>query len=187
MTKKTVQVREDGDTQAARIDRIISTLRSQESSMFINCKGVYDINASTSATTAYLTYATVVATDEFQSVAQQYNMYKVKGMRFEVFHTNPTTATPVALSTFHMNMVGVPPASYLSEGAIVDAPDAMFMEPGSKKQTFYWNASGQSENEYQDTTNYNDHGGLRFAVRAGTTGQIGIVVMSALVVFRGRR
>lgn len=185
---RVVQVREDGDEMAARIDRTISAFRENESTTTIVARNSFDIVTGTTAASLVFAYPELVATDDFVSLAQQYNTFKVKSMRFDVFHTNPATNSAVAISTFHCNFAGQPPSTWLTEQAVVDAPDSMYLEPGSKKQSFYWNAKGTGELEYQDVNTFNNHGGLRMNIRATSPGGVttGIVVCSIVVTFRGR-
>jgi hypothetical protein len=186
---RVIQVREDGDRQAARIDRMISQQRSAGSLSVIDIKSTFDIGLTSGGGAATVTFTQVAGADDFVSMAQQFNEFKVKAMKFDVFHTNPSSSTPIVFSTLHSNFFGDPPSTWATEQSIVDAPDAMYLEPGSKKQSFYWNAMGTAENEFQDVNSFNNFGGLRWYVRP-TTGGTGvvtaIVVMSAIVVFRGR-
>lgn len=185
-TQKVLQVREDGDYAAARIDRTISGMRSNASSTMIVAKTVSSISVGTTAQSYTITYTQLTASDDFASMASQYNTFKVKSMRFEVFHVNPSVATPVAVSTVHGEVNGDYPANYVSEQAIIDAPDAQYLEPGSKKQVFYWNARGTLEKAFQDVNTVTNFGGLRFYVAGGTAQTAYQVIASFVVVFRGR-
>jgi hypothetical protein len=185
--RQVVQVREDGDAGAARIDRAISHFRFQESAATILVKAQYDLTAQTTPNGYAITYTQIVATDDFASMATQFNTFKVKAMRFEAFHTNPTGIIPVAMSTVHGDFTGDPPSTWISDQSIIDAPDSQFLEPGSKKQTWYWNARGTAENQFQDVNTFTNYGGLRYYVRAaGSATYIASVIMTAEVVFRGR-
>jgi hypothetical protein len=188
MGKRVVQVREDGDSMAAKIDRTISGFRMSESTTTIVVKTSFDLVTGTTVVSTTFTFPDLVLTDDFISFAQQYNTFKVKSMRFDVFHTNPASTAPVAVSTLHCNFSGQPPTTWLNESAVVDGPDSMYIEAGSKKQTFYWNAKGTAELEYQDVNTFNNHGGLRCLLRATTPAGVtaGIVVVSAVITFRGR-
>ncbi len=182
-----MQVREDGDYGAAKIDRAISHFRNQESTATILVKAQYDISAGTSPAGYAITYTQIAATDDFTSMAGQFNTFKVKAMRFEVFHTNPTGIVPIVVSTLHGDFTADPPTTWVSDQSIVDAPDSQFLEPGSKKQTWYWNARGTAENQFQDVNQFTNFGGLRYNVRAAAaTTYLASVIMTAEVVFRGR-
>jgi hypothetical protein len=185
--RQVIQTREDGDMAAARIDRAISHFRANESAATILVKAQYDITAQTSPQGYTITYTQITATDDFASMAGQFNTFKVKAMRFEVFHTNPTGIVPIVVSSLHGDFTGDPPSTWITDQSIVDAPDSQFLEPGSKKQTWYWNARGTAENQFQDVNQFTNYGGLRYYVRAaGSVTYLASVIMTAEVVFRGR-
>lgn len=186
---KVMQTRPDGDTTAAKIDRTISQMRAGESACTVLCKAAYQLATSVSApTSTVITYPEIVATDDFVSMAQQFNMFKIKYMRFDLSHTNPTFVGNVVASTVHGNISGAIPLSWTSENAVVDGPDSTYISPGAAKEVFYWNGTGVSETEYQDVTNYNNHGGFRCYLPTQSTALVaGVVVVSAVVVFKGRK
>lgn len=181
-----VQVREDGDMAAAKIDRTLSSMRANESATVVVCKSTAEINVASGAASFAISYTNLVGTDDFASLAAQYNTFKVKSMRFEVFHINPSVQTPVAVSTLHGDFTGEPPTTWVTEQAVIDSPDAMYLEPGSKKQVFYWNARGTQENAFQDVNSFTNYGGLRYYVSGGTAQTAYKIITSYVVVFRGR-
>jgi len=186
-TSTVIQSRDDGDKSAAQIDRMISHFRAQESMTTILAKTQFDISAVTTATGYSFSFPELMGTDDVATMAQQYNTFKVKAYRFEVFHTNPTVIVPFVVSTWHGNFVGQPPSTWLAEGSVVDAPDSKYSEPGSKEQKFYWNARGTDENSFQDINTFANYGGIRYFVRAaGTTTYLATVIVTAEIVFRGR-
>lgn len=186
-SNKVVQNREDGDAGAAKIDRAISAMRYMESSTVVLCKGIVDLNTTTVVNAATVDFAFVSSTDDFSTMALQFNTFKVKAMKFEVFPTNPVNSTPIAMSTFHAVLPGAAPATWVTEAAIVDAPDAKYLMPGADKSCFYWNATGPRENEFQDCNSFSNFGGLRYSVRVGSaTASVATIVVTAQVVFKGR-
>lgn len=181
------QMRTDGDTLAAKIDRTISGMRAGESACTVLVKSAISIAASsTAATSVVWTYPEIASADDFVSLAQQFNMFKVKFMRFQFCHVNPSSTTAVVASTVHSNAAGALPISWTTEQAVIDSPDSVYLSPGGDPETLYWNASGVSETEYQDCTTFNNHGGLRVYLPQSTVAQTAVVVCSAVVVFRGR-
>lgn len=182
-----VQVRADGDVAAMRIDRAISTMRSQESSTVVLCKTLLDLAPVASAQGYSFDFITATTTDDFTSMATQFNTFKIKSMKFEIFPVNSTTRSPIALSTLHGDFTTAPPSSWVTETSVVDAPDAQYLMPGGDKLSFYWNASGARENEFQDVNQFRNFGGLRLNIRGNTvTDVLAVCVMTAQVVFRGR-
>lgn len=188
-SRKVTQVREDGDTQAARIDRIMSSMRAGESSCTVLVKSALSLTSSTTAATSVVwTYPEIAAADDFVSLAQQFNMFKVKCMRFNFCHVNPTSTAALAASTVHSNVTGALPTTWTSEQAVIDGPDSVYLSPGGDPEVLYWNSSGVSETEYQDIATFNNHGGLRvYLPQVSAVNQTAVVVCSAVVVFRGRR
>jgi hypothetical protein len=188
-TRKIVQVREDGDQGAARIDRTIASMRGQESSTVVLCKSSFRVTADTVAPlTTDWSYPQIAGTDDFISLAQQFNEFKVKFMKFEVYHTNPSATANTVVSTVHGIFTGGIPTAYQTEASVVDAPDSKYIQPGSEVQKFYWNASGTPENNYQSVSSFQNYGGYRSYTDQVTTSQlVCTVIATACVVFRGRR
>lgn len=183
-----LQMRSDGDRLAAKIDRTISSMRAGESSCPILVKSALSLTTSTtSAVSVVWTYPEIASADDFVSLAQQFNLFKVKMMRFEVCHVNSTSTAAVVLSTVHSNASGAIPTTWTTEQSVIDAPDSVYINPGAQREVLYWNASGVSETEYQDISSYSNHGGLRaYLPQTGVSVQTCVVVCSAVVVFRGR-
>jgi hypothetical protein len=183
------QMRADGDTQAARIDRLISSMRAGESACTVLVKSALSLTSSTTgATSVVWTYPEIAAADDFVSLAQQFNMFKVKCMRFNFCHVNPTSTAAIVASTVHSNTSGAIPTTWTSEQSVIDGPDSIYLSPGGEQETLYWNGSGVSETEFQDCTSYNNHGGLRvYLPQVSVVNQTAVVVCSAVVIFKGRR
>lgn len=177
-----------GDTMALRVDKMLASMRSGQSACPVLIKTSLSLVTSTTAgILGSFTYLELAVTDDFASLAQQFNEFKVKCMRFRVCHTNPTNTTPLVFSTVHANVPSALPSTWLNEASVVDGPDSKYISPGADPEVFYWNASGVSETEYQDVNTFNNHGGLRYYVpQVTTSAQAAVVVVEALVVFRGR-
>jgi hypothetical protein len=163
-------------------------MRANESACVVLCKTSFVLQGATTAATSYdWTYPQVAATDEFVSMAQQFNLFKIRGMKFEIFHTNPTVSNRAAVSTVHASTTGALPSTWTTLEGVIDAPDSRFIIPGSEKQDLYWNASGSAEQEFQDVNTFTNHGGFRgYVDQTATVVQLATVVATAVVVFRGR-
>lgn len=183
------QTRSDGDTAAAKIDRTIAQMRAGESSCVVLCKSAYQLSTSSgSPSSLVITYPEIAATDEFISLAQQFNMFRIKCMRFDLSHTNPSFVGNVVASTVHSNIVGAIPTAWTTEGGVIDGPDSVFISPGASREVFYWNGTGVSETEFQDVSAYNNHGGFRCYLPVQAAPAVaGVVVVSAVVIFKGRK
>lgn len=184
-----MQVRTDGDMQAARFDRVVSHFRTQQSTTTVLCKSSFDIVSSQTGQNVTADTTTVAGTDDFVSMAQQFNTFKIKAIRFEVFYVAAPGGPPIVMSTFHSVYDGsTPPTGIVNSAAIVDAPDSQVLIQGGGKQTFYWNALGTEENGFQNVADYSSHGGLRYSVPTTTANVLAAnIIMTAQVVFRGRK
>lgn len=185
-TRQIMTVAQDGDVQGARFDQMVSNARYNESAVPVLVKAVFGISSVTTGTSGAYGYTQLAAEDDFVSMAQQWNLFRVKAMRFEVFHVNPGTIAPVVLSTFHADGGTFTP--YLTQGSVVDGPDSKYMDAGAGKQVFYWTGNNSTERLFQSPESFVDFGGLRF-FNEGTTGSFPIarVIVTAQVVFKGRR
>ncbi len=183
---RVVQTRRDGDTGAARVDRLISSQRFNESACLVLCKTSFTVNSlTTGGNVQSWSFPELAATDDFVSMAQQFNTFKVKAIKFQVWPTNPTVQARTVFSTVHVN--GSIPASYNSEASVVDAPDSMYLVPGAEPRELYWQARGTAENDFQQVSSYSDYGGFRaYTDQTSTAAYVCTVVVNAAVVFRGR-
>lgn len=150
----------------------------------ILCKGAAQIDSGTEAG-FYWGFATIAATDDFQAMARQYRLFKIKAIRFEVFHQLSSFGQPIVMSTYHTQDVEATPAVE----DVIDGEDSKFLDAGAGKQVFYWVPRGVPENGYQATTSLVSYGGLR-AFRQGSAGVAGqrqaTIIFTAQVVFKGR-
>lgn len=184
---QTVTVAVDGDVAGARFDKMVSNMRSNESATPVLIKAVFGIATVTAAGGGLYSFQNLITEDDFASFAAQFTTYKVKAMRFEVYHINPGLVTPIAMSTVHIDGGNV--TNLLTQSSVVDGEDSKYMDPGAGKQVFYWNARGSLETEFQGVQNFTDFGGFRYfnegvSSSAGTA--IARVIVTAQVVFRGR-
>jgi len=175
----------DGDVAGAMFNKMVGNMRANESAIPVLVKSSFGLSIQTTPAGNTISFAQIAATDDFVSLAAQFQTFKVKAMRFEVFHINPSASTPTAVSTFHTD--GGSFSSLTTEQSVVDGEDSKYLEPGSKKQDFYWNARGSLETGFQGVNAYADFGGLRYYIPAGTSNlDVARIVLTAQVVFRGR-
>lgn len=184
-----MQTRSDGDVAAAKIDRTIASMRVGESACTILVKSAVSITALSSGPSSIVfTYPEIAGCDEFSSLATQFNMFRVKCMRFEFCHVNPSNQTPIVASTVHSNLNGAIPTGWTTEQSVIDGPDSVYLTPGAVKDVLYWNGNSSTETEYQDVSSFNNHGGVRVYVPGVTTTTThSIMVVSAVVIFKGRK
>lgn len=184
--RQIVTVAQDGDVAGARFDQMVANNRYSESAVPVLVKAVFGINSTTTGTGTAYGYTQLAAEEDFQSMAREWSLFRVKGMRFEVFHINPGTIVPVVLSTFHADGSTFTPL--LTQGSVVDGPDSKYLDAGAGKQVFYWTGNNSSERLFQNVDDIIDFGGLRY-YNEGTTGSFPIarVIVTAQIVFKGRK
>lgn len=179
-----VTIAQDGDVVGARFDRMVSSMRSQESAIPVLIKGAGAIDSGTEQG-LYWGFLNIAASDEFGSLAQQFKLFKIKAIRFEVFHQVASFAQPIVVSTYHTQDAEAAPRVE----DVIDGEDSKFLDAGAGKQVFYWNARGTPETDYQSTSALGSYGGLR-AFRQTNAVNPGLrqatIVWTAQVVFKGR-
>jgi hypothetical protein len=165
---------------------MVSNQRVNESAVSVLVKGVAGISTAAAGGSGLYTMNEIGQEDDFASLAAQFRLFKVKAMRFEVFHVNPSNTVPIVLSTFHTqgSLTGV-----TGQAATVDGEDSKYLDPGNGKQVFYWNATNATEKLYQDVSLFESYGGLRWYRESGSSNvdvPLVRIIVTAQVVFRGR-
>lgn len=182
-----VTVAQDGDVQGAKFDRMVSNARYNESATMVLVKAVTGVDTAAAAASRVYSFNELAQEDEFIAMASQFQLFKIKAMRFEVFHTYPTNTVPVVMSTFHTD--GAQGTNILGQANTVDGPDSKYMDPGAGKQTFYWNGTNSLEKLYQSPSSFTSLGGLRwYAESSGGAAGLPLlrIIVTAQVVFKGR-
>lgn len=175
---------------ASYIDRcIIQQQNSHEATVAI-CSSTFTVSTATTATTNYYSGLTVRNSDDFTSFTGQFETYRIRGIRFDVYDINPAVSSGNMWSTFHDVLTAVPAYTF---DQVTDGSDAQSVPPGTGKTSWYWRAKGSEENDFQSTASATsgvvpyDYGGLRVALNpAASASQKYIVNMKAIVDFRGR-
>jgi len=177
-------------SDGAKIDRMISQLQNTESQVRVLCGDIIDVNPTTTSTSTVYGFPSIIATDDFQSLAQQYETYRITAIKFDVYDINPTSVVQNVWSTFHNDTVGPSPA--YTRVQVIDGPDSRVISSGEGHATFYWRAHGTEENRFQGintaATSQFYFGGLRFNTFASAqaVNQKYEVIVHAVVDFRGR-
>lgn len=195
--KNTIQnvrvVDSDAGSDSAYVERCISSMQNSESITTVLCNDTFTLSTGASASglvAGLFTATNIRGTDDFSSMMGQFNTYRIRAVRFDVYDINQTIAATNAFSTLH----DVVPfdASYAPPplAQVVDGPDSKNVTPGMGKASFYWRAKGTLENEFQagDTIGApEDFGGLRWAFFSPTLSTAKFqVIVRAIVDFRGR-
>lgn len=190
--KNTVQnvrvMDEYAGSDAAYIDRCISTLQNSHSQVTVLVQLDQLFTSSTSASTFTNFSGNLIrSADDFVSLQAQFQEFRVRGIRFDVYDLTAAVSLAVVFSTFHSTAV-TPPA-YNFEN-VIDGPDSQLIPSGVGKVSLYWRAKGTEENDFQGDSTSDaailDFGGLRGAIPQSATTKQFLVVMKCLVDFRAR-
>jgi len=176
-------------SDGSKIDRMIQATQVSESQVRVICGDVFDINPPTTQSSTIYGFATVINTDDFQSLAQQYELYRVTAIKFDIYDINPSAVVSNVWSTFHNSTAGASGA--YTRAQVADGPDSRVLSSGTGFTSLYWRAHGTLELGFQPTnttgTTQQYFGGLRYSLAAATAGQSKYqVVVHAVVDFRGR-
>jgi len=188
-----VIVQESNAQDTMRFDRVMTALTQSQSLIDLLVDDQFSIDVSSTISPGVgLTYnfVNIVATDDFQSLLQQYNLFRVKGIRFDIYDTNPNTGSGTAFfSTYHV--AGGQTQNMPALNDVVDGPDSGIVPPGQGKLSLTWMSKDIHERDFQATASpgaYTNYGGLRAYVTQGTTATTARwrVIVKAHVQFRGR-
>lgn len=176
-----------------RVDRMITELQNSHSQTRVLCEETYNQNSQTAAYTSTFSASNVRSTDDFQSLAAQYETYRISGIRFDVYDISGNNPTVGFFSTWHDEILyGASPS--FSQANVIDGPDSQIVPPGIGKISFTWVPKGTIEQGFQSVTAASspvDFGGIRVALQPGASGFTANtpkfqIIMKAIVDFRGR-
>jgi len=174
-----------------KVDRQIAAVKTSESQTRVVVGDVFDVGIPTTAdTSSSYTFDSLLATDDFQSLIQQYNLFRVVAIKFDIYDTNPNVSAYNSWGVWHDNYEGSAPA--FTRANIADLPDSRVLSGGTGQTTLYWTAHGVLENQFNATTTTGSplqkFGGLKYYVGLGGTAAAKYTVqVHAVVDFRGRR
>lgn len=177
----------DKDTApgAVRLDSTFRALAQSEGDILVSAQLALSFDPSTTPTSASYTFATIATSDEFQSFAQQYQKFRIGGIRFDIYDLSPSNTADAYFGTFHSGARSTPYIPTLQN--VIDAPDSTIIPPGTGKVSLYWLPSGVDEFEFAPISAFVDHGGLGAFIGGVTTPFVKYrIVIKAAVHFRGR-
>lgn len=183
----------DAGGDSAYVERCISSMQNSESITTVLCNDTFTLSTGSSSSglvAGNYTASNIRGTDDFISMMGQFNTYRIRAVRFDVYDINQTIAATNAFSTLHdvvpFDSTYAPPPL----AQVVDGPDSKNVTPGMGKASFYWRAKGTLENEFQagDTIGApEDFGGFRWAFFSPSLSTAKFqVIIRAIVDFRGR-
>lgn len=179
---------ENAGVDGLYVDRCISQLNSTAGLVTLLVGSTVSTQGGSTAASFNVSSATVVGSDEFTSMAMQFELFRVRAAKFDVYDLTPTVVTPVAVGTWH-DEVTTPQTWTFDQ--VTDSPDSQIVSVGVGKATFYWRAHGTTELGWQSTASSGapalvNYGGLRIAYPASSTGKTYQVMAKFVVDFRGR-
>ena len=182
-------VDEYAGSDGARLDRMLTELQNTQSQTRVEI-GMARLLSLTSGPDQIGTISAVTlrGSDEWATLVQQWQTYRVRAIRFDVYDINPNLVCFSTFSTFHEASEGATPAFTFEQ--VLDGPDCQVPTNGAPKLRFTWMAKGAAEMGFQNVDpgagDITDFGGLRFALGAGAVGSKFQIVVKAIVDFRGR-
>lgn len=179
---------EDG-TDGVRIDRMISQLQNSHSQVRVLCNTGRVIQLANADQYFNFDTAFIRGSDEFNSLAAQFETYRIRAIKVDIYDVSPSVVATNGASTFH-DVYTINPAFVFE--SIVDGPDFKVIPPGTGKITMHWMAKGTEELGFQATApgtgiTPSNYGGIRLYTGAGTVGANKYqIVVKGVVDFRGR-
>jgi hypothetical protein len=179
-------------TDGAKVDRQLAHMQNSADHIQVLLSDSFPIDTAPAVVNGRFDWATIRQFDDFASMAQQFNTYRIRSIRFDVYDISPNTVQPAYWSTVHDQYTAGDPPVY-SVADVIDGMDSQMIPPGTGKAQFSWVAHTLNEKGYYDvtpsTSTAPDFGGLRYSLIAiGGIAQTKFrVSVKAIVDFRGRR
>lgn len=174
-----------------RVDRQITALKASESQTRVLIGDVLDVGIPTTTdSSGSIGFEQIISSDDFQSITQQYNLFRVVAIKFEIFDTNPNVSAYNSWGVYHDNYEGSPIA--FTRANIADLPDSRVLSGGTGQTCLYWVAHGPLELQFNGATSLGSvvqkYGGLKYFVGVGGSAVPKYTIQwHAVVDFRGRR
>lgn len=178
-------------SDGVKMDRVLSELQNSHSQVRILAADSFTLSTGTTGgLPGSFTGITIRNTDDFASLRQQFETYRITMIRFDVYDINAAVPTVGYFSTFH-DVTPNSSAITWTLASVLDGPDSQAVPPGSGKISLVWKATGTFENQFQSTSDAQapvvDFGGLRYYLNAAATAAPKyLVAIKAVVDFRGR-
>jgi len=168
------------------VQRLLSAYNTSEGQIRVVCN--YNTTLIPSGVTSgIVAYGELTGTDDFVSIAQQYQEFRVRGIQFKIYDLQPGAPSTINYwSTFHQ--VGGDVPTGLQD--VVDRPDSRVVSPGDGRAMLSWLAHGIPEMAFQSTSiNQQGLGGLSYYLSPSNviTGAKYSIVAKFIVDFRGRK
>lgn len=173
-----------------KVERQLSAIHSSSNHIQVLCSGFNDINVAATESLTTIGWSQITLFDDFVSMAAQFNTFRIRSIRFDIYDINPALVGAGLFSTVHDEYTQGTQPTY-SFVQVVDGSDAMYVPPGTGKISLTWVGHSLNEKGYYTTAigaNSEDFGGLRFVIPGATpNGTKYRILTKAVVDFRGRR
>lgn len=171
------------------VDRMISAVKESESQTRVLIGDFVGLNTTAGGTNGTYGFDQIFLSDEFNSMIVQWNLFRVRAIKFDVYDINPSNAVYNVFGTWHDNYEATAPT--YTRANIADLPDSRVISGGTGQTTLYWVAHGIAEQQFQAATTAGSpvqkFGGLKYTFDGDTTGAKFAIQVHAVVDFRGRR
>lgn len=175
-----------------KVDRQLAAIHDSSNHVQVLCSNVDNLNVFTTDLAGIIGWSQIKLFDDFASMSAQFNTYRIRSIRFDIYDIVPAVAGTGVFSSFHdQYTAGTQPAFGFVD--VVDGSDSSFIPPGTGKISLTWVGHSLNEKGYYDVNPTdesvrNDFGGLRYFVPGGTAAPAKYrVITKAIVDFRGRR
>jgi hypothetical protein len=177
----------DEGTDDIICQRLLQSYNDSEGQIRVVCGYQGNLNfASGAAGGGVVAFGELIGTDDFTSFSAQYQEYRVRAIRFDIYDINPNSSAVVNYwSTFHQIGGDVP----VGQENVMDRPDARSVAPGDGKVTLAWVAHGIPEMQFNSVSINPGLGGLSYYNSpSGPVAATKYTVMAKYIVdFRGRK
>lgn len=173
------------------MDRMISAVKTSESQIRVVIGELTDVFTTTTAgVNGSIGFESILASDDLASLVQQYNLFRVRAIKFDIYDINPGQSVLNTFGIFHDNYEGTAPI--YTRANVADLPDSRSISAGTGQTTLYWVAHGTAEMQFQAASSagsvYQGYGGLKYFLGAVSQAVPKYTIqMHAVVDFRGRR
>lgn len=189
-TKNKIQnvrvVDKDEGTDDVICQRFLQSYNTSEGQIRVVCGYRGELSPQATAN-GVVAFGELLATDDFTSFAAQYQEFRVRAIRFDIYNIQPNVQGLVNYwSTFHQIGGSVP----VGAEDVMDRPDSRSITPGDGKITLCWVAHGIPEMSFSSVTGNPGFGGLSYYVSPTSGAPIGsqyTILAKYIVDFRGRR
>lgn len=176
----------------AKMDRQLAHMQNTADHIQVLVSDSFAIDTTVDARNGTFDWRSIRQFDDFLSMAAQFNTYRIRSIRFDIYDVNPSLTAVAYWSTYHDQYNAANPPAFTVVD-VIDGIDSQIVPPGTGKIQLTWMAHTLNERGYYDVNasspqDAHDFGGLRYSqVGIGSVATKYRVSIKAFVDFRGRR